>query len=123
VRNRNQQRQRAILPVKIVSGVLSLLGHTLDISAYGARVVVLSEIAAASNVIIEFKHRRANATISWCRPVKGRKYEYELGLRMRNSGCDFWGVKLSTHDLDVDPSEAARMPFEKIMTLLSPKSL
>ena len=121
MRNRGQRRQRAILPLKIVQSGTTYLGHTLDISASGARVIMTTELPTETAVTVEYKHRRVAAKIAWCRPMKGRKYEFEFGLKLQNAGSDFWGVKLSQSDPDLDPAEVAKMPFAKVMTLLTLK--
>jgi hypothetical protein len=118
-RNREQRRQKAILPLKINVEGETYLAHTLDISASGARAVMTSQLASGSVALVEFKHRRARATVVWCRPMKGRKYEYEIGLRMQNAGREFWGVRMSLHDPDVDVDAMATLPFAKVMSLLT----
>jgi hypothetical protein len=125
VRNRNQRRRKAILPLKLVSleDKTTYLGHTLDISASGARVIVTCNLARDLGITVEYKHHRANAKVVWCRPVKGRKYEYELGVKMQNSGSDFWGISLALREPDQDADELSRMPFSKVMSLISPKHL
>jgi hypothetical protein len=121
MRNRGQRRQRAILPLKVSANGEVHLGHTLDISASGARLVMTTELQSETLLTIEYKYRRSIAKVSWCRPMKGRKYEYELGIRFQNTDDDFWGVKLSLHDQDIGPNEVAAMPFNKVMSLITPK--
>ncbi len=121
MRNRSQRRQRAILPLKVSADGQMHLGHTLNISASGARLVMTTELSSEAVITIEYKYRRTVAKVTWCRPMKGRKCEYEVGIRLQNSLGDFWGVKLSLHDRDIDPNDASAMPFAEVMTLLTLK--
>jgi hypothetical protein len=117
---RAQLRHRAILPLKIVAEGNVLVGHTLDISAVGARVIVLSELATDSMIRIEYKHRRIAARVAWCRPAKGRKYEYEAGLMMQTEHPDFWGVVLSKRDIDRHPNFASEAAPD-VVSMVQPK--
>lgn len=119
--NRSQRRHRAILPVKIITNGNVLVGHTLDISAHGAKIVVLSDIPSGTEVKIDYKHRRVTADVVWCRPAAKRKYEYELGLRLRSAHVDFWGVVLSERDPDTAVDSAKDVPAN-VISMLSPKA-
>jgi hypothetical protein len=123
MRNRRQRRHRAILPIKIVSATkgTSCVAHTVDISASGARVVVTDTFEEGTTVSVEYKHRRTPAKVIWCRPVKGRTFDQEIGLRLENAGTTFWGLSLPLCEEDDQPLDSGTMPFEKVMSLISPK--
>lgn len=123
MRRRKQRRHRAVLPVKIVINGKVLTGHTVDISAFGARVIVCDDVPVDSIVSAEFKHRRSPAKVQWCRPVKWRKYEHELALNLQYPGLDFWGVKLPTSEPDAYQPEFSRLPMSGIVSLVRPKKI
>ncbi len=98
---RNQRRTKGILPIKIVVPAASgYLAHTLDISASGARAVVPAQLNPGSVLVLEFKHKRTTATIAWCRPITGRKCEFEVGLRLDKPNRDFWGICMPSNEAD-----------------------
>jgi hypothetical protein len=76
-----------------------------------------------TSVTLEFKHRRVAARVAWCRPVKDRAFDHEVGLELANSGTNFWGIELPLCEIDEEPLEAGSMPFEKVMTLIGTKRI
>ena len=99
----------------------SCVAHTVDISASGARLIVTEVFTEGTLVSVEYKHRRTPATVIWCRPVKGRTFDNEVGLRLENAGTAFWGLSLPLCEEDDEPLESGMMPFEKVMSLISHK--
>jgi len=82
---------------------------------------VTCELIAGTIISVEYKHRRTTGKVVWCKAVKGRKYDHELGLRLENAGTAFWGVNLPVREPDTDSMELNAIPFSKVMTLLSSK--
>ncbi len=120
MRNRKQRRQKAILPLKVFVGVGSKthLGHTLDISASGARIVLAAKIAPGTPISLEFKHRRTTGTAVWCAPLRESKYDHVLGVCLPTAGTSFWGIQLPMNETD-RTEEAAAIPFSQFMESLS----
>lgn len=120
MRNRRQRRQRAILPLKVFVGVgnKTHLGHTLDISASGARIVLAARIDPGTPVSVEFKHRRVNGTAVWCTALRDSKYDHVLGVHLPNAGSSFWGIHLPMNEADRTEGDAA-IPFSQFMESLS----
>lgn len=118
---RNQRRQKAILPLKITLNAdgKGHLAHTLDISASGARLVLTTQVPVNTPVSLEFKRRRVSGVVVWCKPVKGSKFDHEIGLRLLDSGTSFWGVALPMKEYDVEPNELEPIPYEKVASMLS----
>lgn len=72
-------------------------------------------------VSVEDKHRRTPARVVWCRPVKGRKFDHEVGLNLAHAGTTFWGLNLPLCEEDDEPLESGTMPFEKVMGMIAQK--
>lgn len=115
-RKRKQRRQKAILPLKVYVGVGSsrYLGHTLDISASGARIVVTAQIPAGTPVSVDFKQRRTTGTAIWCIALREGKYDYLIGVQLPNAGSSFWGIQLPTNEADA-PEDVAAMSFTQFL--------
>ena len=120
---RSQRRQKAILPIKLHLSAdgKNHLAHTLDISASGARLVLAHELDANTPISLEFKRRKANGVVAWCRPVKGSKFDYEIGVHLLDSGQAFWGVQLPINEFDPELETQEPIAFDKVMSLLSQK--
>ena len=118
-RNRKQRRQKAILPLKVFVGVGAkiFLGHTLDISASGARIVLSGSIPAGTPVSVEFRHRRTTGTAIWCTALRESKYDHVVGVQLPNAGTSFWGIHLPMNE--VDATEEAAIPFTQFMESIS----
>lgn len=91
---RREPRQRGILPVKIhmPSGSAALLAHTVDLSVRGVRVVVTVPVEVGTSVFVEYRHRRAQATVVWIHPIPDSKFEHEAGLQFVKPDPSFWGA-------------------------------
>ncbi len=120
MRKRKQRRQKAVLPLKVVLLVdgKTLLGHTLDISASGARIILSEQIAPGASITIEFRHRRISGKAMWCRPRANCKYDHEVGIQLQKAGSSFWGIDLPLHEIDA-PEEPAVIPFNDFMDTAS----
>ena len=118
--NRKQRRQKAILPLKVFVGVgnSTHLGHTLDISASGARIVLAARVAPGTPVSIEFRHRRTTGTAIWCTALRESKYDHVLGVHLPTAGTSFWGIHLAMNEVDA-PEDVAAIPFSQFMESLS----
>jgi hypothetical protein len=115
-RKRKQRRQKAILPLKVFVGVgnSTYLGHTLDISASGARIVLAARIASGTAVSIEFKHRRVSGKVVWCKALLDSKYDHVIGVHLPNAGTSFWGIHLPMNEVD-GREDVAAMPLSQFM--------
>ncbi len=120
MRKRKQCRQKAVLPLKIVVAVAgkTLLGHTVDISASGARLVLSDQITPGAALTVEFRHRRTSATAVWCRPRANSKYDHEIGIQLQKPGASFWGIDLPLHEADT-PQDLAAIPFSEFVDAAS----
>lgn len=99
---RNQRRVKAILPLKVtvVADGQSYLGHTVEISASGARTILPIALDAGSELSLEYKHRRCKARVVWSRLIAGRKSDYEIGLQLLNRELAFWLIDLANQEED-----------------------
>ncbi len=90
-------RLTAVLPLKVTVGsdTQSHFIHTLDISAFGVRVIMPMALEPGSDVTLEYKKRCTKAVVVWSKPVKKSARDYELGLRLLNGGPRFWLLELS----------------------------
>jgi hypothetical protein len=90
-------RLNAILPLKVTVGSdpQSHFIHTLDISAFGARVIMPMALDPGSDVVLEYKKRLTKAIVVWAKPARKSTRDYELGLRLLNGGPRFWLLELS----------------------------
>jgi hypothetical protein len=84
-------------------------------------VVVTDVFTEGTTVSVEYKHRRTAARVVWCRPVKGRKFDHEVGLHLAHAGTTFWGLNLPLCEEDDEPLESGAMPFEKVMGMIAQK--
>ncbi|HEU5404058.1 MAG TPA: PilZ domain-containing protein [Terriglobales bacterium] len=123
MRNRKQRRQKAILPLKLLvrSGNKTHLAHTLDISACGARVVIAEPIAPGTSLTIEFKHRRSSGTAVWCKPLRGSKFDHEMGIQLNTADAAFWGIHLPMREADT-PRDSKPIPFSDFINSLTERT-
>ncbi len=114
---RAQRRQNAVLPLKVLINFAgnNHLAHTLDISASGARIVLGERISPGTSVSIEFRRRRTVGTTIWCKPLRGSKYNYEIGVRLKNAGSAFWGIDLPLNEPD-SPEQVAAIGFPEFLS-------
>jgi hypothetical protein len=121
---RSQRRQKAILPLKIIltADGKSQLGHSVDISASGVRAIVGAPLAAGTAINLEFKHKRAAGTVVWCRSLKDRKFEHEVGVALTNAGTAFWGVHMKLREVDRERDELESIPYDQVAQLLKTKT-
>ncbi len=116
---RNQPRVKAVLPLKVtvIADGQHYLGHTVEISASGARTILPVSLDPGSELSLEYKHRRCKASVVWSRLVAGRKYDHEIGLRLLNREQAFWMIDLAVQE-DDNFSVKADMHFDRIWTAL-----
>lgn len=115
---RKQRRVKAILPLKITvtGGGQSYLGHTVEVSASGARTILPVGLEPGSALVLEVKHRRCRAVVVWSKAVEGSKNDHEHGLRLLSREQAFWLINLAMQEEDTDFSVAADTHFERIWT-------
>ncbi len=120
---RTQRRQKAILPLKLTLTAegKSHLCHSVDISASGARVIAGAPLPVGTAISIEYKHRRALGTVQWCKSLRDRKFEHELGLLLSNAGTSFWGVHMKLREVDREKDELEAIPYDQVAQLLNQK--
>ena len=113
---RKQRRVKAILPLKItLTGEgQRYLGHTVEISASGARTILPVGLEPGSVLVLECKHRRCRAVVVWSRAVEGCKSSHEHGLRLLNRELAFWMINLALQEEDTDFSVAADMDSKRV---------
>ncbi len=118
---RTQRRQKAILPLKVTvtAGGKTHLAHSVDISASGAKIIVNEPFPIGTAITLEFKHKKASGTVRWCRSLRDRKFEHELGVSLTNSGTSFWGVHMKLREVDREPDELEAIPYEQVAQLLN----
>lgn len=117
---RTQRRVKAVLPLKVtvVADGQTYLGHTVEISASGARTILPFALDAGSELSLEYKHRRCKAQVVWAKPVAGRKHDHEIGLRLLNRELAFWMIELAAKEEDNDFSVKTDFHFERIWNQL-----
>ncbi len=117
---RTQSRVKAVIPLKVTvtADGQKYLGHTVEISASGARTILPLALDAGTEIVLEHKHRRCKAGVVWSRPVTGRKYEYQIGLRLLNREQVFWLMDLAMRDDEGDFSVKTEMHFDRIWEAL-----
>jgi|SRR6185369_1006426 hypothetical protein len=120
---RAQRRQKAILPLKVTVTAegKTHLAHSVDISASGVRMIVSTPLPSGTAVSVEFKHRRATGTVQWCKSLRDRKFEHELGVALTNAGTAFWGVHMKLREVDREQDELEAIPYEHVSQLLNQK--
>jgi hypothetical protein len=120
---RSQRRQKAILPLKITMTAdgKTQLAHSVDISASGVRVISSTPLAVGTAISVEYKHRRALGTVQWCRSLRDRKFEHEIGLLLTNAGTAFWGVHMKLREVDREQDELEAIPYDQVAQLLNQK--
>lgn len=120
---RLQRRQKAILPLKIIltADGKPQLAHSVDISASGVRAIVNAPLSVGTAINIEFKHKRVAGTIVWCRSLKDRKFEHEVGVALTNAGTAFWGVHMKLREVDQERDELESIPYDQVSQLLKTK--
>jgi hypothetical protein len=120
---RTQRRQKAILPLKLTLTAEGKhhLCHSVDISASGARVIAGTPLPVGAAISIEYKHRRALGTVQWCKSLRDRKFEHELGLALSNAGTAFWGVHMKLREVDHEQDDLEAIPYDQVEQLLNQK--
>lgn len=99
---RNQRRVKAVLPLKVtvVADGQSYLGHTVEISASGARTILPFALEAGSELSLEYKRQRCKARVVWSRVIAGRKSDHEIGLQLLSREQAFWLIDLASQEED-----------------------
>jgi hypothetical protein len=120
---RTQRRQKAILPVRITLSEdgKTHLAHSVDISASGARIIASTPLPVGTAISVEYKHRRVLGTVQWCKSLRDRKFEHEIGLALTNAGTAFWGVQMKLKEVDREQDELETIPYERVAQLLNQK--
>ena len=118
---RSQRRVKAVLPLKVTvtADGQNYLGHTVEISASGARTILPVALDPGSELSLEYKHRRCRAQVVWTKAVAGRKYDHEIGLRLLNREQAFWMIGLAMQEEEEsDFSVKTDFHFERIWAAL-----
>ncbi len=110
---RNQRRVKAVLPLRITATAdgQHYLGHSIDISASGARLILPVSLDPGTEISLEYKHRRCKAMAVWTAPVGKR--EFQVGLRLLSRDQSFWLVDLAMQE-DDDFSVDAAMHWDRV---------
>ena len=89
-------RLAAILPLKITVGTQAdtHFVHTTDISASGVRLVLPFNLDRGSDVVLEYKKKRARAVVIWSKPMRRNSRDYAIGMQLLDDGQKFWLVDL-----------------------------
>jgi len=96
--NREQDRIRAVLPVRVrgtdVSGnVFELLAHTLDLTPTGARLGAIRHTLKPQDIVtVLFRKRRIEFTVMWTKQLTAT--EHQIGLKMHGQESDPWGLNV-----------------------------
>ncbi len=117
---RNQRRVKAVLPLKVTVSAdgQNYLGHTVEISASGARTILPIALDCGCELNLDYKHRRCKAVVVWTKPVPGSKTDHEIGLRLLNREQAFWLVDLAAREEDSEFSVKPEPHFQRLWTAL-----
>jgi hypothetical protein len=101
-----------VLPVKLSIDQSTHLAHTVDITAFGARLGGLhTELQPGTTVELQRGSRRAKFQVKWVQQVGSN--ETHIGVQSPEALEKFWGVDL--HDRDRE----SKKDIDALMTLLT----
>lgn len=121
-RERNQDRlsdrKKMVVPVRVLvqdgTGTqVTLLAHTLDANASGARLGGFhGQVSLGQIVTVQYQHRRCGFRVIWA-GKRGTAQSTQLGLQCLEPGKNIWNMELPENEM----APATRRLFASAMGL------